>query len=198
MDVSDIIRGFNTSFKNSVGDGSWGDTNARDQNIIAMTMEVNHLSDKVTKAVGSTPDKETTNKDHHACPEWRINKKGKTSKYPDSGAPMSWCPHNKYKNDVVNGIYMPKGHNHNDWVAKSTKRQVDWNSNKREGKGADVVSSVNNLTKRKALSKLARSKSSKSALVTKLQLPDRETQEIVNSAMFDASNEDSDVESLKY
>ena len=90
IDVSDIIRGFNTSFKNSVGDGSWGDTNTRDQKIIAMTMKVNHLSNKVPKAGGSTPDTEATNKDCHACPEWRFNKKGKTSKYPDSGAPRAW------------------------------------------------------------------------------------------------------------
>ena len=95
-------------------------------------------------------------------------------------------------------MYTPKVHNHDDWVAKSTKRQADWNSKRKEGKGSAVVSPVNTPTNRKALSKLAMSKSFKYALVKKFQLSDRETQEIVNSATVDAANEDSDVESLKY
>ena len=65
MDVSDIIRGFNTSFKNSVGDGIWEDTDACDQKIISLTTKVNHLYNKVSKAVGSTPDTSMPNKDCH-------------------------------------------------------------------------------------------------------------------------------------
>ena len=84
--------------------------------------------------------------------------------------------HHKSKNDVVNGMYTPKVHNHDDWVAKSTKRQADWNSKRKEGKGSAVVSPVNTLTKRKAVSNIALSKSFKSALVTKSQLSDSETQ----------------------
>ena len=109
---------------------------------------------------------------------------------------MAWCPHHKYKNGVVNGMYMPKGHNHDDWVAKRTKRHADWNENKKEGKGAAAVSPVNTLTKRKAVYKLALSKSFTFDLVTKLHLSYIETQEIVDSAMATASNEDPDVESL--
>ena len=93
---------------------------------------------------------------------------------------------------------MEKGHNHDDWVVKRTKRQADWNAEKREGKGDSVVSSVNTLTKHKAVSKLALSKSFEYDLVKKLQLSDRETQDIVYSTMADASNEYSDVEPLKY
>ena len=173
MDVSEIIRGFNTSFKNSVGDSIWGDTDARDQKIIFLTMIVNHISRKGTKAVGSTPDPSTPNKYFHACPRWRIKKKGDTIKYPYPCAPMAWCPHHKSKNGVVNGMYMPKGHNHDYWVAKRTKCQADWNSNKEEGKGASAVYHVNTLTKRKAFSKRALSKRFNSSLVTKLQLSDR-------------------------
>ena len=142
-DVSDIIRGFNTYFKNSVGDGSWGDTNAHDQHIIDLTKKVNNLSNKGTNAVGSTPDTTTPNKDCHARPAWRINKKCKTSKYPDSGALMAWCTHHKPKNCVLNCMYIQKGNNHEYWVEKRTKFQADWNAKKRERKGAAVVSTVN-------------------------------------------------------
>ena len=109
MDVSDIIRGFNTSFNNSVGDVSWVDTDARDKQIIDLTTKANHLSNKGTKAVRSMPDTATPNKDHHECPKWRIKKKVETSKDPDYGAPMAWCPHNKSKDSFVNGMYMQKG-----------------------------------------------------------------------------------------
>ena len=83
---------------------------------------------------------------------------------------MAWCPHHKSKNGVVNGMYMPKGHNHDYWVAKRTKCQADWNAKKKEGKGAADVSPVNTSIKRKAVSKIAPPKSFKSTLVTKLQL----------------------------
>ena len=89
IDVSEIIRGFNNSFKSSVGDSSWGDTNARDQKIIALTTKVNHLSIKVTKDIGSTLDPATPNKYCHACPKWRIKKKGDIIKDPDTGTPMA-------------------------------------------------------------------------------------------------------------
>ena len=67
-----------------------------------------------------------------------------------------------------------------------------------EWKGAAVIYPLNTLTKRKAVSYLALSSSFKSDLEKKLQLSDRDTQDIVDSAMVDASNEDSNVESLKY
>ena len=197
MDVSDIIRGFNTSFKNSVGDGIWEDTDARDQKIISLTKKLNHLYNKGSKAVGSTPGTSMPNKDCHACPGWCINKKGETSKYLDSGAPMAWCPHHKSKNGVVNGIYMPKGHNHNDWVVKRTNHQADCNVNKREGKGASIIFTVNTPTKRKTVSKLELYKSFKSVLVTKLQLSDRETHAIFDGAMADYADKDFYMESLK-
>ena len=73
-------------------------------------------------------------------------------------------------------MYTPKGHNHDDWVTERTKRQADWNANKKEGKGASAVSPVNTSTNCKAVSKLALSKRFRYALVTKLQLSDRETQ----------------------
>ena len=69
-----------------------------------MNMKVNNLSNKGTKAVRSAPDTATPNRDSHACPKWHIKKKGETSKYPDSGAPMAWCPHHKSQNGVVNGM----------------------------------------------------------------------------------------------
>ena len=169
-DVSDIIHGFNTSFKNSVGDGIWVDTDARDQQVIELTTKVNHLSSKGTKAVGFTTDPSAPNKDCHACPDWRIKKKGNKLKYPDTGAPMARCSHHKSKNGVVNGMYMPKGHNQDDWVENHTKGPEDWNTKKKEGKGAVAISPVNTLNKCKAVSKLALSKSSKSALVMKSQL----------------------------
>ena len=168
IDVSDIIHGFNTYFKYSVGGGIWVDTDARDEKIISLTMKVNHLSNNGTKAVKSMTDTATPNKDFYACPKWRIKKKGETSKDTDYGAPVAWCTYLKSQNVVVNGIYVPKLHNHHDWVAKRTKRQADWNANKREGKGADVVSPVNTPTNSKAVSNLELSKSFKSDLVTKL------------------------------
>ena len=90
-------------------------------------------------------------------------------------------------------MYIPKGHNHDDWVAKRTKHQADRNANKKQGKGAASVYPLNTLTKRKSVSKLALSKSLKFVLLRKFQLSDRETQEIVDSAMADAANEDSDM-----
>ena len=47
---------------------------------------------------------------------------------------MAWCPHYKYKNRTVNGMYMPNGHKKDDWVENSTKRQADWNAKRKEGK----------------------------------------------------------------
>ena len=49
---------------------------------------------------------------------------------------------------------------------------------------------MNTPTKHKAVPKLALSKNFKSALVTKLNLSDQETQEIVDSDMVDAANKD--------
>ena len=95
-------------------------------------------------------------------------------------------------------MQIPKGHNHDDWVSKHTNCQADWNVKKMEWKGAAVIYPLNTLTKRKAVSYLALSSSFKSDLEKKLQLSDRDTQDIVDSAMVDASNEDSNVESLKY
>ena len=66
MNFSDIFRGFNTYLKDIVGDGNWGDTNARDQQIIALTIEVNYLSTKGTKDVVYTPGTAITKKDRHA------------------------------------------------------------------------------------------------------------------------------------
>ena len=93
---------------------------------------------------------------------------------------------------------MPKGHNHNDWVVKRTNHQADCNVNKREGKGASIIFTVNTPTKRKAVSKLELYKSFKSVLVTKLQLSDRETHAIFDGAMADYADKDFDMESLKY
>ena len=196
-DVSDIIHGFNTSFKNSVGGGIWVDTDAHDQQIISLTTKVINLSSKGTKAVVSMPNPATPDKQFYAYPSWRIKKKGDTINDQDTGALMTWCPYYKSKNGVVNGMYMPKGHNHNDWVEKRTKRQVDWNAKKNEGKVAYAVSLVNTSTNRKAVSKIALPNNFKYALVTELQLSYRETQEIVYSTMAYAANEDSGVKSLK-
>ena len=82
-------------------------------------------------------------------------------------------------------------------MTKRAKRHTDWNAKKNEGKGAYVVSPVNTPTKGKAVSKLALYKSFKSDMVTKLQLSDKETQEIFGIVMANAYNEDSNEESLK-
>ena len=88
-------------------------------------------------------------------------------------------------------MYMTKVHNQDDWVVKRSKRKSDWNAKKIEGKGASVVSPMNTPTNRKAVSNIALSKSFKYTLLKKLQLSDRETKEIFDSAMADAANEDS-------
>ena len=95
-------------------------------------------------------------------------------------------------------MYMPTPHNHAEWLSKRLAKSTSWKDNIKEAKTSGKHKATKATpTYSSSPSKLSLSKSSKSALITQVNLSDTETEHIIARIMT-KSKEDNKDASLKY
>jgi len=63
-------------------------------------------------------------------PAWRLTKSGATAKCPSTGDTFDWCPHHGQANKPKTGMYMPAGHDHEEWLAAREAQNQKWSKSK--------------------------------------------------------------------
>ena len=130
-----VISSLNTKFRNLEGAGVWNKTSENETKIIALTTALNDQKKKFKELetkinAKSTSSNSTSNsggsdkgKSKLQVPEWRIKFKGQTTTHDNKR--WVWCK--KHKVDgVMDGMYFPKGHDHDEWQNNKDERLAKW------------------------------------------------------------------------
>ena len=177
--------------------GEW-DAEVIDKDAVIVALATKLKESK--KAFQKTPNADGKSKGgyQNPLPDWRITNKGPT--FTHDGTKYDWCPHHGPKNrssdKKSSGMYMPNPHDHDAWAASKKAKQAERESKtangatKRKAKTSDKDASAKRAA---ADTKLALSKTFKTALISKLQLSDAEVNDVIASAMK-ASNDDAEVD----
>ena len=153
---------------------------------------------KTDKTTGAGPEAGAGNRTHERkfAPLWQITNKGYHIKHPDTGQTMVWCDKHKSKDGVVNGMYMPAPHNHDEWeAAKKAKREAyrlkvkAYKASKRANGSNTGGSPPKKQNTKGALDKLVLSKSLKAAFCTQLQVSEEDVDAIMEEAVADSLKE---------
>ena len=188
-----IITSVNTTYKNLVGERSWGKTSDKDAKIIALTTSLNkqknkrsELATKMNSSGGTSAKKVKENKlpakpknNNGDLPSWRVTFKGKKITGEDGGS-YEWCKEHA-KAGKFDGIYMPAPHDHAAWK----KRKEDYFKRREDRKGSNnkPTSSSAPSSKGPALSKMAISKNLQAALVSKLGISDKDAESMATDIL---------------
>ena len=186
VDVNQTISNLNTVYKNMVAERTWDQVDERKQQIIALTSQIKKLKSK-TKSHQTKTNTPSSDK-KFKVPTWRIKNVGPATKDPDSGSKFVWCPHHKSKDGMVNGMYIPDGHNHEEWLEKKQKQRNFLFKRRDKSSNNESNQSPNKKFRRneKHPSKLALEKAFTSALTTRVQMGDKEAEETFNEMYIEA------------
>jgi hypothetical protein len=189
-DKNAIINDLNVLYRNMVAEGSWKKTSTADSKIIALTTQVANLKKQLgEKNGGKGKDPKTSKKPGGKKEEgknWRYTKVGDTTKCPETGATLKWCPHHG------TGAYMPSNHNHKEWAENKRKRQEQYEQ-RRDAKRVRFEgdkppkSDGDKRTDEKHPSKLQLSSALRQSLVTQCSMTPTEADSVLSQAFASAS-----------
>ena len=124
------------------------------------------------------------------APNWQIKWAGHHIRHPDTNILMVWCPHHKSKDGVVDGMYMPAPHNHDEWLELRKQKRKDWKAKLAAKKRDAEAESEKPAAKRGKpipnVDKLALSKSFKAAFCTQLQVSEEDVDAVIETALNDS------------
>lgn len=137
-DVTTISSKLLTYYNNLVTNGKWGKTD--DQGTTSSSSEIALLTKKVGEYEKRIKFLEGEQKSTKPAPTsgagsgdkkgpWRTTYVGKTTKHPETGEEVVWCNHHG-KNG---GCYMPKGHNHEEWLKAREEKAARRSKRTRDG-----------------------------------------------------------------
>ena len=185
-----IINELNVLYRNMVAEGSWKKTSTADSKIIALTTQVANLKKQLgMKNGGKGKDPKTSKKPGGKKEDgknWRYTKVGDTTKCPETGATLMWCPHHG------TGAYMPSNHNHKEWAENKRKRQEQYEQ-RRDAKRVRFEgdkppkSDGDKRTDEKHPSKLQLSSALCQSLVTQCSMTPTEADSVLSKAFASAS-----------
>lgn len=189
-----IITEANTLFKTMTADEEWTALSEDQLKIVALTTKlekaqksIQALQTKAEAPRGSTGDGANQNgsktgadankTDWEKEKIWRCKKQGKTLK--KDGKEFVWCDHH---NDEK-GMYMPKGHNHEQWKKDKEKKKEEAKAKKAERRGQRDRSTTPQTTPSTATGKLALAKHLTEALTTKIGVSDADAEKLVEDIL---------------
>ena len=139
VDLHKTISSINIIYKNMVAEKTWNGVDERKQQIIALNSPLKQLKTRKNRSNRSRqPNTSPKTLAASKVPEWWIKNVGPTTKDPDTGDPFTLCPHHKSRDGVVNGMYMPKGHNHDEWIEKKKERSKSESLPKQEQRKGQI------------------------------------------------------------
>ena len=201
---SELIDHMDRMYKNMLADGSWKNTNEKNDKIIALSTTLQNTNAKLKKVEkmltetkkaggksggGGGDDKE---KKSWGVPDWQIKYKGNLITHPEKNIQMVWCPEHKSQNGKVDGMHMPHPHNHADSAKKKKERTERFRRKKRDraaAKAAGAEKSTNpsaGSDKSKKDIKLALNQKLATALVTQHHFSQNEAEAFLNEAYTEA------------
>jgi hypothetical protein len=204
---SDIIQKLDKMHRNMVADGSWLNTNEKDNKIVALTSMVQDMKTKhgmLTKKVSfkgdttpSSPKKKGDGSSNDGkkqtkarCPEWQVTKKGNTIEH--KGRKFVWCSKHTSKDGSINGLYMPSPHDHDEWAKSKADKTAAFKKRKENAKksGNKVASPAKKSKSESEDLKLALSSKFTSALVTHCHMGQAEAENMFDSIYKNATTEE--------
>ena len=190
IDLNKLIANFLNLYTNYKSTKEWDKINDKDATIITLATEMKQLRSQVKSQTGTqhTPAKakvQFVNPGSINPPAWCTVKVVAKATCPEIGDTFDWCPEHGNANQPKTGMYMPEGHNHDEWFAARKSRNKAWNDKRKKQKETDSVQEEvipKKKSKDSSPGTLVCSKSFKSALVTKVQMSDLEIDEIIKLA----------------
>lgn len=193
-----VIRTSCTKYVNLVSAHKWAITSSKDTKIIALTTALNEHKKKFNELKtkvesnggqgGGSTNKTTKpggdGKGKLKVAEWRIKFKGKTTTV--DGKKWVWCKEHKSEG-LFDGMYMPEGHNHDEWKKEKDAKVKAWKENRRSKTDKDEKTTGKGTPSQP--NKLTLSNRLASALTTKLGVSDKDAKQLIEDAMKDSGKE---------
>jgi hypothetical protein len=181
-----------TYYNNLVTNRKWGKTDDQGTNpssseIALLTKQVDEQAKRIRFLEGEKKsEKPAPNAGAGSAQKkgpWRTTNVGKTTKHPETGEEMVWCPHHG-KNG---GCYMPKGHNHEEWLKereeKSARRSKRTRDSERSSSPAPKSLKLNEKHKTALCTAFA------TKLTTAFNMDDAEAMDFIKNGINDANQQ---------
>lgn len=192
VDIPTINSQLLTYYNNLVTNRKWGKTD--DQGTTSSSSEIALLTKKVEEQEKKIRFLEGEKKSAKPAPTagagsgdkkgpWRTTNVGKTTKHPETGEEMVWCPHHG-KNG---GCYMPKGHNHDEWLKNREEKTARRSKRTRDGDGTSSPAPKSLKLNDKHKTALCTALASK--LTTAFNMDDTEAIDFIEKGIKDANQQ---------
>lgn len=150
LSIEALIAEAKQKYTDLVEASNWSKSNATQEKIMALTTQVTNLQNQLNPrrgqrdnqrngtgrdgSSGSNSNRNSSREGGNGPDAWRTKKRGDTT--TRDGNKFVWCSQHKIplgSGSFSDGIYMPEGHNHEEWAAAKAAKKAKFAENKSNG-----------------------------------------------------------------